>query len=99
MLKTIVFTIIICVIAFELIEHLIFPLFWYVLKGRKRSAYGVTGMIGKVAEIKRWDISEGRVLINGELWRAVCDVPLPVGGKAVVCGIEGLTLKLKPCEN
>ena len=99
MLKTAILTIIICVIAFELIEHLIFPLLWFVFKGRKKSAYGVAGMIGKVAEIKRWDVSEGQVLINGELWRAVCEVPLPVGGKAVVCDIEGLTLKVKPCEN
>jgi membrane protein implicated in regulation of membrane protease activity len=56
-------------------------------------------MIGKVVEIRRWNITEGQVLINGELWSAVCEIPLPVGGKAVVQGIEGLTLKLKPHEN
>ncbi len=99
MLKTIIITIIISLIAFELIEHLIFPLFWFIFKGRKRSTYGVMGMIGKVVEIKRWDKTEGKVLINGELWMAVCEVPLPVGGKAVVRGIEGLTLKLEPNEN
>jgi len=99
MLKTVIITIIICVIAFELIEHVIFPLLWFIFKGRKRSAYGVTGMIGKVVEIKRWDKTEGQVQINGELWRAVCEVPLPVGGKAVVQGVEGLILKLEPYEN
>ena len=57
------------------------------------------GMIGKVVEIRRWNKTEGQVLINGELWSAVCEVPLQVGGKAVVQGIEGLTLKLKPYEN
>jgi membrane protein implicated in regulation of membrane protease activity len=57
------------------------------------------GMIGKAVEIKRWDKTEGQVLINGELWRAVCEVPLPVGGKAVVRDIDGLTLKLKTFEN
>jgi len=56
-------------------------------------------MIGKVVEIRRWDKTEGQVLINGELWSAVCEIPLPAGGKAVVQGIEGLTLKLKPYEN
>lgn len=56
------------------------------------------GMIGKVVEIKRWDKTEGQVLVNGELWRAACEVPLPADGKAVVQGIEGLTLKLKPYE-
>ena len=52
------------------------------------------GMIGKTVEIKRWDKTEGKVLVNGELWKAVCDVPLSVGSKAVVSDIEGLTLKL-----
>lgn len=98
MLKTIIITIVIIFIAFELIEHLIFPLFWFIFKGRKRSTYGVMGMIGKVVEIKRWDKTEGQVLVNGELWRAACEVPLPADGKAVVQGIEGLTLKLKPYE-
>ncbi len=96
MLETIIITIIICFIAFELIEHVIFPLFWFILKGRKKSNYGVMGMIGKVVEIKRWDKTQGQVLVNGELWRAVCDVPLTQGSEAVILGIEGLTLKLKP---
>ena len=99
MLKTIIITIVIIFIAFELIEHLIFPLFWLIFKGRKRSTYGVMGMIGKVVEIKRWDKTEGQVLINGELWMAVCEVPLTVGSKAEIQGIEGLTLKLKPYED
>ena len=99
MLKTIIITIVIIFIAFELIEHLIFPLFWFIIKGRKRSTYGVMGMIGKVVEIKRWDKTEGQVLVNGELWMAVCDVPLTVGNKAEIQGIEGLILNLKPYEN
>jgi membrane-bound ClpP family serine protease len=99
MLETIIITIIICLIAFELIQHVIFPLFWLILRGRKKSNYGVMGMIGKVVEIKRWNKTEGQVLVNGELWRAVCDVPLTQGSKAVILDIEGLTLKLKPHEN
>jgi len=99
MLKNMIITVIIIFIAVELIEHIIFPIVWSIFKGRKRSIYGVTGMIGKVVEIRRWNKTEGQVLINGELWSAVCEVPLQVGGKAVVQSIEGLTLKLKPCEN
>ena len=95
----IIITVIIIFIAIELIEHIIFPIVWSIFRGRKRSTYGVMGMIGKVVEIRRWNKIEGRVLINGELWSAVCEVPLPVGGKALVLGIEGLTLKLKPYEN
>ena len=94
----IIITVIIIFIAIELIEHIIFPIAWFIFRGRKRSTYGVMGMIGKVVEIRRWNKTEGRVLINGELWSAVCEVPLPVGGKAVVRDVEGLTLKLKPYE-
>src|SRR5210317_1605660 len=99
MLKNMIITVIIIFIAIELIEHIIFPIVWSAFKGRKRSNYGVMGMIGKVVEIRRWNKTEGQVLINGELWSAVCEVPLPVGGKAVVEDIEGLTLKLKPHKN
>ena len=99
MLKNIIITVIIIFVTVELIEHIIFPIVWSIFKGRKRSTYGVMGMIGKVVEIRRWNKTEGQVSINGELWSAVCEVPLTVGGKAVVQGIEGLTLKLKPYEN
>ena len=98
MLKTVIITTIVCIIAFELIEHVIIPLIWLIFKGKKRPVHGTMGMIGKVVIITRWDKTEGQVLINGELWRAVCEVPLPVGGKAVVLSIEGLTLSLKPHE-
>jgi membrane-bound ClpP family serine protease len=99
MLETIIITVIICLVVFELIEHVVIPLFWLIFKGRKKSNYGVTGMIGKVVEIKLWNKTEGQVLVNGELWKAVCDVPLTQGSKAVILDIEGLTLKLKPYEN
>lgn len=99
MLKNMIITVIIIFIAVELIEHIIFPIVWSIFKGRKRSTYGVMGMIGEVVEIRRWNKTEGQVLINGELWSAICEVPLTVGGKAVILGIEGLTLKLKPLEN
>jgi membrane-bound ClpP family serine protease len=98
MLETIII-IIICFIVFELIEHVFIPLIWFIKDRNKRSNYGVTGMIGKVVEIKRWDKTEGQVLVNGELLRAVCDVPLPQGSQAVILDMEGLTLKLKPYEN
>ena len=99
MLETIIIIFIICFVVFELLEHVVIPLFWLIFKKRKKSNYGVTGMIGKVVEIKRWNKTEGQVLVNGELWRAVCDFPLTQGSKAVILDIEGLTLKLKPYEN
>ena len=99
MLKNMIITVIIIFIAVELVEHIIFPIVWSIFKGRKRSTHGVMGMIGKVVEIRRWNKAKGQVLINGELWSAECEVPLTVGGKAVILDIEGLTLKLKPLKN
>jgi membrane protein implicated in regulation of membrane protease activity len=83
----------------SLLSHVAFPLIWFIKNRNMKSNYGVAGMIGKVVEIKRWDETEGQVLINGELWKAVCKVPLSTGGRAVVQGIEGLTLKPKPYED
>ena len=74
-------------------------LFFFILRGKKKSNYGVMGMIGKVVEIKRWNKTKGQVLVNGELWNAVCEISLPEGSKAVILDIDGLTLKLKPYEN
>jgi membrane-bound ClpP family serine protease len=96
--KSVIIAFVVAFIVFEFIEHVVFPLIWFIKNRNKKSNYGVTGMVGKVVEIKRWNKAQGQVMINGELWRAVCDVSLPVGSKAVIIDIAGLTLKLKPYE-
>ena len=98
-MKSAIIILVIGFLVFEFIEHVGIPLIWFIKNRNKKSNYGATGMIGKVVEIKRWDKTEGQVLVNGELWKAVCEVPLLNGGKAVVQGIEGLTLNLKPYED
>jgi len=98
-MKSVIITFVIAFLVFEFIEHVVFPLIWFIKDRDKRSNYGVTGMIGKVVEIKRWDKTEGQVLINGELWNAVCEISLQEGSKAVILDIEGLTLKLKSYED
>jgi len=42
------------------------------------------------------DAAGGNVFIEGELWRAVSDVPVDQDQPVEVVGIEGLTLKVKP---
>ena len=98
-MKSVIITFVIAFLVFEFIEHVVFPLIWFIKDRNKRSNYGVTGMIGKVVEIKRWDKTEGQVLINGELWNAVCEISLQEGSKAVILDIEGLTLKFKSYED
>jgi membrane-bound ClpP family serine protease len=97
--KSVIIILIIAFLVFEFVEHVVLPLIWFIKDRNKRSNYGVSGMIGKVVEIKRWDKTEGQVLINGELWKAVCEVPLSAGGKAIIQDVEGLTLRLKPYED
>ena len=95
-MKSVIVVVVIAFIAFELIEHVVLPLIWYIKDKNKISKFGVTGMVGKVVEIKQWNITEGKVMVNGELWNAVCDVQLTVGDKAEIIDITGLTLMLKP---
>jgi membrane-bound ClpP family serine protease len=99
MMKTIILTLVIGYVLFELIEHVVFPLFWFIKDRKRKSVCGVTGMLGKVGEIKQWQETEGQVFVNGELWRALSDVPLFTGDKAVVQNVDGLTLRVKPCKD
>ena len=83
-------------LVFEFIEHVIFPLVWFIKDRKKKSVCGATGMLGKVGKIKRWQKSEGKVFVNGELWRAVSDSPLSAGDSVVIQDVEGLTVRVIP---
>ena len=54
MVETIILTLVIGVVLFELIEHVVFPLFWSIIGRKRKSVCGVTGMLGKVGEVKKW---------------------------------------------
>ena len=94
MIETIIMTLVIVFILFELIEHLVFPLFWLIMGRKRKSVCGVSGMLGKVGEVKQWKKNEGKVFVNGELWQAVSEVPFLPGDRVVVQKVEGLTLKV-----
>ena len=95
MLKIIII-LIIGYVLFEIIEHLVLPLFWLILKRRKKSMSGATGMLGEVCEVKEWNVTEGKIFVHGELWNATSEIPLSPGDKAIIQAVEGLTLKVKP---
>jgi len=99
MITQILIALIVAVILFEIIEHLVFPLVWLILRRKTRSVSGAEGMVGKVVEVKQWNKTEGRVLVNAELWRAVSDAPLLKGDKAVIHNVEGLTLRVEPFKD
>ena len=94
MIETILLALIIGFLLFELIEHVVFPLFWFIMGRKRRSVCGVSGMLGKVGKVKQWNKNEGKVFVNGELWKAVSEVPLLPGDRVVIQKVEGLTLKV-----
>jgi membrane-bound serine protease (ClpP class) len=91
--------IIILVIVFlviELIEHVVFPLFWTLARRKKKALHGSLSMLNKVGEVKKWEKMEGYVFINGELWHAVSESPLSKGDMVIVERVKGLTLTVTP---
>jgi membrane protein implicated in regulation of membrane protease activity len=99
MIKNMLITLIVALIVFEIIEHVLVPLIGFMFGKKRRSISGAEGMVGQVVEVKRWNADEGEVFVNGELWRAVCMVPLVKGDKAVIHDVEGLLLKVEPLNN
>ncbi len=82
---------------------LITALFFMVIVGAGLKAQslpvraGRETMLGKVVPARApIDAGGGNVFIEGELWRAVSDVPVEKDQPVEVVGIEGLTLKVKP---
>lgn len=98
MIMKILMIVVIAFVLFELIEHILFPLIWSIFGRKRRSVCGVEDMVGKMVEVKRWQRTEGRVFVNGELWMAVSDCPLLPGDKAIVDQVEGLILRVTPLK-
>ena len=95
-MKNMVIILAIGFILFEFMEHVVFPLIWLIKDRKRKSVCGVTGMLGKVGEIKSWKESEGMVFVKGELWRAVSDCPLSAGDRVVIQNVDGLTARVIP---
>ncbi len=96
MLKTVLITLLIAFIAIEILEHVIVPLAWVLLRRSKRGVGGAEALLGQVAEVRQWEKGRGLVFIKGELWEASSEASLAVGEKAVVKSVDGLVLKVRP---
>lgn len=97
-METWLITLIACFVVYEIFEHLIFPLFWLIRCGWRKSAYGTSGMIGKKCVVIQWNGSFGKIRIGGELWNATSHSPLMSGSEAVILEIQGLTLLVSPSD-
>jgi membrane-bound serine protease (ClpP class) len=64
-----------------------------LLRSRRRPVVtGKEGLLGAEGETVAWDGDEGRVLVNGEIWRARAQRPLEKGDRIRVIEREGLVL-------
>lgn len=80
---------------FELIEHVIFPLVWYIIVRKRKPLVGIESMVGKEVKVKKWQKKSGLVFINGELWKATSNHQLLPGDKAIIEKVEGLVLTVR----
>ncbi len=91
----IIVILIIVFIAFEFLEHVVFPLIWVLLQRRKKPVTGPSALEGRIAEVLEWRQKEGYVFVNGEQWKANSEKPLTRGDQVVIEKVEGLTLTVK----
>ena len=68
-----------------------------LLRSRRRPVVtGKEGLLGAEGETVAWDGEEGRVRVNGEVWRARARLPLQPGARIKVINREGLVLVVEP---
>lgn len=70
-------------------------LFVLAMLFRSRRRVVITGMealLGAEGEALSWEGAHGRVLVNGEIWRARAAAPLQSGARVKVIGRDGLVL-------
>lgn len=97
-MKSGLITILICIVIYEIFEHLILPLFWMIRNRKRKSSYGPSGIIGRKCLVKQWDGESGKVQVGSELWNAIGQSPLIPGDEVVVQDLEGLTLRISTPE-
>lgn len=95
-MKEILITLISCVVIYEIVEHILLPLFYTIRYRGRRSAYGPSGMIGKRCVVKQWTGNRGKVWVGGELWNAIGNSLLMPGDEGLIQGIDNLTLQIVP---
>lgn len=63
---------------------------------RRRVSGGQEGMLGAVGTVRQRLDPRGMVLVRGEYWAAISDVPAEAGESVEVIAVEGLTLRVRP---
>jgi membrane-bound serine protease (ClpP class) len=63
---------------------------------RGRRFIGADALVGRRVEVIETLAPRGRVRLDGEVWNAEAASTVEVGAEAVVTGVEGLTLRVRP---
>jgi membrane-bound serine protease (ClpP class) len=95
-MREVIITLLGVLIIYEILEHVILPLFWTIRYGKRKSAYGPSGMIGKKCRVKQWGGINGKVWVDGELWNAKSQTSLIPGSEAIIRDRNNLTLLVSP---
>ena len=68
-----------------------------LLRSRRRPVVtGREALLGAEGEAVSWERDEGRVRVEGEIWRARASRPLQAGARVKVIGCQGLVLTVEP---
>ena len=66
---------------------------------RRQPTTGSEGMVGLIGVAKTPLTPNGKVLVQGELWDAICDSPQDAGDSIKIISLDGLTLHVQPAHN
>lgn len=67
----------------------------YLRMARRKVTTGTESMVGDSAEIIEWSNGKGRVLAQGEPWKAAGSGSFKKGDSVKITAVEGLILKIK----
>ncbi len=59
---------------------------------------GTNGLVGEIGVVKKTILTEGRVLVHGELWKATSKDPIEKGATVRVVKVKRLVLEVEPIE-
>ena len=79
-------------LIFEVVEHLLMPLYWAVRGKKSRLHHGPTAIEGRLAKVVHWEGGKGKVKIDGELWQAKSREAILKDETVTVKKMDGLTL-------
>ncbi len=83
-----------------LISGFFITLIYLVVKAHKdRPQTGVDGLVGEIGVVRQVDNGRGKVLVHGELWKAVFEEPVSNGAEVKVTAVDRLVVTVAPLKS